>query len=177
MVNKHNKITKYLLYLILFLDVNLNIRAQSYNSIKLGGISLEYNTAVVLHNVKVYVDLDWLKYRYLILGFQSGIEFIHGISVEHTIYDGSPYYDLNCLATAHLFYDEDISIKPFIGITARYKSEAINSLYDFDMKYGATIQLNISKPFKIILKAMNVSIKNTDGLPIVFGIGFIIDFY
>ncbi len=148
---------------------NQNIENKFYS-----GVFLEYNTLIVTHNLKLYSDLNLYSNDNLILSFQPGGEFIYSLAgAERGFYSGSPYYDINLLGAIQLFPNYGISIKPFIGANYRFKANEINGdNSSFDIKYGATLQLNISKEFKIIGKIMNVPINHSDDVPILLGVGF-----
>lgn len=148
---------------------NHNIENKFYS-----GVFLEYNTLIVTHNLKLYSDLNLYRNDNFILSFQPGGEFIYSLpGDERGFYSGSPYYDINLLGAIQLFPNYGITIKPFIGANYRFKANEINGdNSSFDIKYGATLQLNISKEFKIIGKIMNVPINHSDDAPILLGVGF-----
>ncbi|MDZ7623013.1 MAG: hypothetical protein U5J96_01010 [Ignavibacteriaceae bacterium] len=148
---------------------NQNIENKFYT-----GVFLEYNTLIITHNVKLYSDLNLYNNKTFILSLQPGGEFIYSLpGAERGFYSGSPYYDINLLGSIQLFPNYGISIKPFIGANYRFKANEINGTdTSFDIKYGATLQLNISKEFKIIGKIMNMPIDHPDDVSILLGVGF-----
>lgn len=174
-----------MIFKILFLTVLISIpnsRIFSQSEISgnkfYSGIYLEYNTLFLLtHNLKLYTDLNYFKNEKLILSLQPGVEFIYSLpGAERTFYPGSPFYDINLLGVIQLFPNYGISIKPFIGTNYRFKANAINGDYSsFNIKYGATLQLNISEEFKIIGKIMNIPTDHSDDVSYIVGVG--ISFY
>ena len=134
----------------------------------------EYNTTLVLsHNAKLYTDLDILTNKYIEIAIQPGAEFIYGFEgVENPGYVGSPYYDMNLLCSIHLLPNKDISLKPFIGTFYRLTS-CENRKY-FDIKYGSTFQLKISKLVTMEIKVMNTNTRGESIFPVLMGIGCII---
>jgi hypothetical protein len=138
------------------------------------GVFLEYNTLILTHNLKLFTDLNYYKDEKVVISFQPGFEFIYSLpGAERGFYKNSPYYDINLLGAIQLFPNYGISIKPFIGANYRFKAIEINGdNSSFEIKYGATLQLNISKEFKIIGKIMNVPINHSDDIPILLGVGF-----
>lgn len=166
------KIYIAIIYSLLFgneiFSQNQNIENKFYT-----GVFLEYNTLILTHNLKLYSDLNLYNNENLILSFQPGGEFIYSLpGAERGFYSGSPYYDINLLGSIQLFPNYGISIKPFLGINYRFKANEINGdNSSFDIKYGATLQLNILEEFKIIGKIMNVPVVHSDDVPILLGVG------
>jgi len=167
---------KFLLIVILILFSDYKIFSQNYGSERkiYNGIYLEYNTLILTHNLKLYSDLNYFKNENLILNLQPGFEFIYSLSgAEREFYSGSPYYDIYLLGAIQLFPNYGISVKPFIGINYRLKANAINDDYSvFNIKYGATLQLNISEEFLIVGKIMNIPKNHSDDVPVLLGVGF-----
>ena len=149
---------------------NQNSEAKYYS-----GVFAEYNTLILLtHNLKLYSDWNYFKNEKVILSIQPGVEFVYSIpGAERTFYPGSPYYDLNLLGAITLFPNYGISIKPFFGISYRFKANAISeNSSTFIIKYGSTLQLNIYKNFMIIGKIMNIPTNKSDDVPVLLGVGF-----
>jgi len=138
------------------------------------GVFLEYTTLFLLtHDLKLYTDLNYYKNEIVILSIQPGFEFIYSIpGADGGFYPNSPYYDVNLLAAFQFFPNYGISIKPFIGINYRIMANADSGdNSSFDLKYGATLQLNISDEFKIVAKIMNIPTDNPDTVSILIGVG------
>ena len=148
---------------------NQNVENKFYT-----GVFLEYNTIIVTHNIKLYSDLKLYANENLILSMQPGCEFVYCIhGADNGFYSGSPYYDINLLGAVQLFPNYGISVKPFIGVNYRYKANEIKAENSsLDIKYGMTLQLNISDKFKIIGKIMNIPVEHSDDVPILLGVGF-----
>ncbi len=140
-------------------------------------ISLEYNTAVVIHNAKLSAEFGFYKNHFVDVSLQPGFEYIYSLGVENGIYNNSPYYDINMLGTSEFFYDSDFSLKPFLGFAYRINSNVTVSQSSIELKYGGALQVNIFKHFNLIAKAMYVSKQSDDDVPILFGLGFTILFY
>lgn len=139
------------------------------------GVFAEYNTLLLLtHNIKLYSDLNYFKNEKVILSIQPGVEFILGIfGAEHNFYRGNPYYDINLLGAITLFPNYGISIKPFFGISYRFKQiTSSENSSAFIIKYGTTLQLNIYKNFWIIGKIMNMPTDYSSDLSVLYGVGF-----
>jgi hypothetical protein len=140
--------------IVLILSILFNAALFSQNS-KLGeikNISSELNTALVLFNAKLSVEFDYHQNDYLKLSLQPGLEFIESFGVDKTFYSRAPYYDLNLLGVANLFYNSDISIKPFIGGSYRINSKTVNRDAYFALKYGTSIQVSLSERFAPVLR-------------------------
>ena len=108
------------------------------------------------------------------MSLQPGVEFILGIAGAHRgFYSGNPYYDINLLGAITLFPNYGISIKPFFGISYRFRANAISeNSSTFIIKYGTTLQLNIYKNFMLIGKIMNIPTNKSDDVQVLFGVGF-----
>lgn len=167
---------RYTVFMVVaFVLINKVFAQNNENEMKVyNGMFLEYNTLFLLtHNFKLYSDLIYYKSEKIILSVQPGAEFIYSLQgAERTFYPASPYYDINLLGAIQLFPNYGISIKPFIGINYRYKANAINGEYSsFNIKYGATLQLNISEEFKIVGKIMNIPTNHSDDVSVLLGVG------
>jgi hypothetical protein len=135
------------------------------------GVFAEYNTLILLtHNLKLYSDLNYFKNEEVIYSIQPGVEFVYSFAY----YRGNPYYDINLLGAVTLFPNYGISIKPFLGISYRFKGNAISENSSaFNIKYGSTLQLNIARGFSIIGKIMNIPTDHSHDVPILLGVGFL----
>jgi hypothetical protein len=133
------------------------------------GVFVEYTTLILLaHDLKLYTNLNYFKNETVILSVQPGFEFIYSFNY----YRNNPYYDVNLLATSQFFPNYGISVEPFIGINYRLMANAgSGDKSSFNLKYGATLQLNIAYNFKIIAKIMNMPTDNTDDVQIFLGVG------
>ena len=166
---------RYYIVLIFFLISSNGVLAQNQNSeTKLySGVFVEYNTLILLtHNLKLFTDLNYYKDENVVMSLQPGAELIVSFADKSGFYRGSPYYDINLLGAITLFPNYGISIKPFLGISYRFKANAISeNSSSFNIKYGSTLQLNIYKNFMIIGKIMNIPTIRTDDVPILVGVG------
>jgi hypothetical protein len=150
------------------------LSAQSPDTGIYRGVYSEYNTLILItHNIKLYTDLNYYNLWEAQFNLQPGVEFIYSIpGAERTFFPGSPYYDINLLTSIRFFPDYGISLTPIIGLYHRitsnkyYKDASILSL-----KYGTTLELNISKDFSIIGKVMNMSEVNEGDIKILLGAG------
>ena len=138
------------------------------------GVFAEYNTLILTHNLKLFSDFNYYNDDKVILSIQPGVEFIYSFpGAEKTFYPNSPYYDINLLGAIQLFPNYGISIKPFAGLGYRIRTQNYKDDFSsFNIKYGTTLQLNISEGFKIIGKIMNVPRNDSDDVPILLGVGF-----
>ena len=160
--------------LIILLFISFQSSPQSKDTESFSGIFTEYNTLILTHNLKLYSDFNFYTMGDVIIGVQPGAEIIYSLpGAEKNIYSGSPYYDFNILGIVTLFPDYKISIKPFAGACYSYRPDSEKDYSLFFVKYGTTIQLNISEHFKIIAKVMNVP-KNTEyDISVLLGAGFL----
>ncbi len=165
---------KIFIVIAFILISNFKLFAQNSEVKVYSGVFLEYNTLLLTHNFKLFTDLNYYEDENMVLTIQPGAEFIFSLpGPDRGFYRGNPYYDINLLGAVQLFPNYGISIKPFIGINYRFKANAINGDYSsFNIKYGATLQLNISEEFKIIGKIMNIPTIRTDDVPVLLGVGF-----
>jgi len=172
------KIKLLIISILIFIPIS-GIHSQIENSKKFyTGVFFEYNTLFLLtHNIKLHTDLNYYGNDKLILSVQPGAEIIYSIpGAEWTFYPGSPFYEINLLQSVQLFPNYGISIKPFIGLSYRIKTQENDNDYAaFNLKYGSTLQLNISEKFKIIGKIMNLPKKDSDGDAFLLGVG--VSFY
>lgn len=168
---------RYYIVLIFFLISSDGVFAQNQNSeTKLyNGVYVEYNTLILLtHNLKLFTDLNYYKDENVVISLQPGAEFIISLGgADRGFYSGSPYYDINLLGAITLFPNYGISIKPFLGISYRFKANAISeNSSSFNIKYGSTLQLNIYKNFILIGKIMNIPTNRSDDVSVLLGVGF-----
>ena len=167
---------RYLFAIIFLFGSSNQAFAQSKNSETeyYSGVFTEYNTLIISHNLKLYSDLNYFENEKVILSLQPGAEFILGIAGAHRgFYSGNPYYDINLLGAITIFPNYGISIKPFFGISYRFKANATSENSSaFIVKYGTTLQLNIYKNFILIGKIMNIPTDHSDDISVLFGVGF-----
>ena len=167
---------RYYIVLIFFLISSNGVLAQNQNSeTKLySGVFVEYNTLILLtHNLKLFTDLNYYKDENVVMSLQPGAEFIISFSDKSGFYRGSPYYDINLLGAITLFPNYGISIKPFLGISYRFKANAFSeNSSSLIIKYGSTLQLNIYKNFILIGKIMNIPTNHSDDVSVLLGVGF-----
>jgi len=171
---------KFILYfisliLLLFSSHQAFAQDQKFETKYYNGVFAEYTTLILLtHNLKLYSDLNYFKSEKVILSIQPGVEFIYSIpGAERTYNRGSPYYDINLLGAITLFPNYGISIKPFFGISYRFKANAASeNSSEFNIKYGSTLQLNIARGFSIIGKIMNIPTNHSSDVSVLLGVGF-----
>ncbi len=163
---------KIFIVIAFILISNFKLFAQNSEVKVYNGVFLEYNTLLRTHNLKLFTDLNYYKDENVVMSLQPGAELIVSFADKSGFYRGSPYYDINLLGAITLFPNYGISIKPFLGISYRFKANAISeNSSSFNIKYGSTLQLNIYKNFMIIGKIMNIPTIRTDDVPILVGVG------
>lgn len=162
--------------LILSIYFSCTIFAQNSEPRNFKNTALELNTVIVMYNAKLSTEFEYYKNDYIDVCLQPGFEYIFSLGVDKTAYSYSPYYDVNILGTADVFYFSDISIKPFLGLAFRINSDSPTRKTSIEPKFGSTIQFNICRQFNLIIKYMYVSKQDNQDIPVLFGLGFTVLF-
>lgn len=130
----------------------------------------EFTSIYIENNVKLAYDCKFYQLKNLEFHLQPGFEYLSQtgpIGGGDNPYGIHPFYDLNLLFAARILSSYPFSIKPFLGGVFRSMDFKRNT---FDIKYGATMNLLISRRLSIASKIMKLTMRE-EHRPFI-GIGF-----